>query len=373
MLLPRSCASDTPTPGRALADAAAHAEPGRAGDLGILVRLAELLRTAPAAESLAEQAIALLRGHLRAEYGAVVRFGAAGHVIVASDGLAGLPGDLTPDRLAGDLPPERLLDAWHRGRAVLCAPSFASGPPIGAVYLLAGTTGRIDADAQRLVEAVATFLGVTLDRHRLIDENRELLAARGHRETMAGMLAQDLAEAVANVGANIDRAVSSVLHEEALCRARRGTSRLAGMIEDLIDLGRLEADDLLLELRPVKLASLISDAVIRWSDGADRKAVRLVVPGLSRGACTLDQRLIDRVLDNLISSALRNAPEGSAVTLSAEEVGAEVWIAVRDHAADLSSRGLGLRFCALVARAHGGRVFVDSRSGGDRYVLALPR
>ncbi len=142
------------------------------------------------------------------------------------------------------------------------------------------------------------------------------------------------------------------------------------------------------------------NAVVRSAEGMTRitghRIQAGVEPGL--GSVDIDANLITRLLQNLVDNAMKYAPKGSRVLLSASRLaGGGVRLVVSDAGpgvpedqrelifeayARLSqtdnthqrvSRGLGLAFCRLAARAHGGEIRCDAGpEGGARFVAELP-
>jgi signal transduction histidine kinase/CheY-like chemotaxis protein len=175
---------------------------------------------------------------------------------------------------------------------------------------------------------------------------------------------------------------------------QRGGQHLLSLVNDVLDLARVEAGRLDLQPETVDIAHAITEAVNGVRPLADRKSLALeadVIPAV----LTLDRGRLRQILYNLISNAIKYTPEGGSVRVRASQAGGEFRIAVVDtgvgiapeeHAAvfeefkqvgDPNERqpgsGLGLAVTKRLAEAHGGRIELESARGqGSTFTLVLP-
>jgi signal transduction histidine kinase/HPt (histidine-containing phosphotransfer) domain-containing protein len=183
-------------------------------------------------------------------------------------------------------------------------------------------------------------------------------------------------------------------------RQRGALTYLAGaatamieMVSGILDVSRLEADELPLELGDHDLAAL-TEAAVRLAAASPETPLELDLDPEVRVRC--DGQLLRRVLLNLVSNAVKYAPKGTVVTLGGGFDGEWARLRVQDRGpgipAELHGRifdkfaqaeegsqripyssGLGLTFCRLVVDKHGGRIGVDSQPGqGTTFWLTLP-
>jgi len=167
-------------------------------------------------------------------------------------------------------------------------------------------------------------------------------------------------------------------------------TRLALMVDDLLELGRTHALALHIQCTPVDVRALVSDAVAaaRGRSGATR--VLLLAPAAALRAVVDAQRL-RQALDNLLDNAVRHARAEVRVELSADAAD-ELVLVVEDDGTGIDpellpriydafsqgsdragSAGVGLSTVRAIAEAHGGGISVGaSRSGGARFTLRLP-
>jgi signal transduction histidine kinase len=175
------------------------------------------------------------------------------------------------------------------------------------------------------------------------------------------------------------------------------SERLSRLVEQLLDLSRLESGDVPLDLRPVEIGPLAAEVLSEIEVARARAgvAVEVRVPeGLPPAMA--DRERIHQVLFNLVDNALRFTPPGGRVTLSAEAQGRAVRVRVEDtgvgippeHLPYLFERfyradaarsrgdggtGIGLAICRSVVEAHGGRIWAESEPGrGSAFTFELP-
>jgi signal transduction histidine kinase len=184
------------------------------------------------------------------------------------------------------------------------------------------------------------------------------------------------------------------IHEQALA--------LSAFLNDMLIMAKMESGRLILNLATVHINKLIDQVEQSHSAVARLKKVKLVsdLPLADRGL-KLDPNLFQRVLDNLISNAVKFSPPGGQVVIRLEYLeatassGSKVRITVLDEGpgipeayrdrifdkfeiVDLIQReeieqiGIGLAFCKLVVEAHGGRIFVmPNEPSGSAFVIEI--
>jgi PAS domain S-box-containing protein len=172
-------------------------------------------------------------------------------------------------------------------------------------------------------------------------------------------------------------------------------SQLGGLIDDLLDISRLEAKRALaLSLAPIDIVQLVNEALLPFAETAPRHVIRVEnihpCPPVMADSCRIGQ-----VLRNLLSNAVKYSPQGGDITLSAELVPGYLIIRVKDegmgmtaeqqshlfekfYRADASNTavtgtGLGLTICKLIVELHKGKIWADSQPGvGTTFYFSLP-
>jgi PAS domain S-box-containing protein len=172
---------------------------------------------------------------------------------------------------------------------------------------------------------------------------------------------------------------------------------LLSLINDILDLSKIEAGRMELELSEFSLAAAIERAVSLVKERAQRHAVRLqidIAPGVAN-LCA-DERKVKQMLLNLLSNAVKFTPEGGSVTVSAQSQSSHIQIRVRDTGVGISPQdqavlfqefkqvgsdaarkaegtGLGLALTKRFVELHGGEITLASQPGkGSTFTVTLP-
>ncbi len=182
--------------------------------------------------------------------------------------------------------------------------------------------------------------------------------------------------------------------QELLQAAHEDVGRLDQLVENLLDLTKIEAGRIDMKFETVSIGELFEDVhsifAVQFQDKGVELNVRLPDSGL---ACRMDPEKIEWVLTNLLANALRYTDPGGRVEVSAERMGQWVSVSVGDTGAGIPSEyqsrifdqfvqldsrrgggaGLGLALSREIVRAHGGAIWVDSEPGkGSLFTFTLP-
>ena len=253
-----------------------------------------------------------------------------------------------------------------------------------------------------LLARVRSLLRLKSARDELENSYRRLQAMERLKDDLMKMIVHDLKSPLTAILATLEMAVDGdfgALSEEqdrVLADAhQRGGDALA-LIDDLLELTRLEDSHLVLDLRTVAVGELLKEVADAWRVRVEQQGAHLVVQEVDGLALQADVHLLTRVFSNLIGNALRHAgsgvtihlkarpssePGGVTFTVSDDGVGispAHHEIVFRKFSAlskpgPRSTSGLGLTFCKLAVEAHGGRIWLESRDGeGSAFHILLP-
>ncbi len=164
----------------------------------------------------------------------------------------------------------------------------------------------------------------------------------------------------------------------------RVASRMASMIDDLVDGARYESRQLRLDLEAVDLGAFLGEVLQRMSSVLPCERIDLQISG-ERPSVRADPARLERIVVNLLSNALRYSPKATRVALRVEPAGDRVVLAIVDHgpgvadedrqhlfqpyrrgrsAVGTSGVGLGLHSTQILVRAHGGTIQLQGTPGG---------
>jgi signal transduction histidine kinase len=253
----------------------------------------------------------------------------------------------------------------------------------------------------------AVWLGRSLAREIVWEREarvREQQAEHSRRRMLA-WLSHDLRTPVSGVLAMSEALEDGIVERPEEVKGYGGlirseTNRLAGMIDDLFELARIDAGDLKLELEPVPVADVLRSAVQASRASASSRGVRLEVdvPADVTQALGEGPALV-RVVRNLLGNAIRHTPADGVVTVAAGREDGEVWLRVEDtcggipahdlpHVFDAAFRGtsareseqdgdptgagMGLTIAHGLVDAQHGSIGVRNLGEGCRFEVRLP-
>jgi two-component system, OmpR family, sensor histidine kinase KdpD len=270
---------------------------------------------------------------------------------------------------------------------------------VGTIYL-EGTTERSARTRRRLLPALASLLGVAIDRERLAREAYEAEALRRSDAMKTALLravSHDLRSPLMAILTSAGALVHGDLSLEAADRRELGETilgeaeRLDRLVSNLLDLSRLQAGAVNREPE----IWTIEDLVLQALDGVEAAGGRIEVSLPENTASVrVDVHQVERVVANLVENALHYSPPSESVHIQVSESASEVLVRVVDRGPGIAPEeterifepfqrgsrtggvrgaGLGLAIARGFAEANDGRLWVESRSGqGATFVLALP-
>jgi two-component system sensor histidine kinase KdpD len=278
-------------------------------------------------------------------------------------------------------------------------PLSVAGRTVGSIALEGERRGSEKA-RRRLLPALASMLGVAVDRERL---QEEALAAEALRRSDAiktavlRAVSHDLRSPLmaittsAGTLARFDSSIDDDDRRELLETILAESDRLDRLVSNLLDLSRLQAE----AATPEPELNALDDLVVRALAEVGEAGVRIDVTTPDESPTVrVDAHQIERVLVNLIENALKYSPPDERVAVQVGSTQTEALVRVVDRgpgvpAGDLErifepfqrgaagtgarGAGLGLAIAKGFAEANGARVWAESRPGqGSTFVLALP-
>jgi signal transduction histidine kinase len=252
----------------------------------------------------------------------------------------------------------------------------------------------------RLAEAfnqMAAQLERAAEKEQALDQARRNLVA---------WASHDLRTPLTSLRVMIDALKDEVVDDPAtvaryLQQSQAEINRMSHLIDDLFEMAQLEAGYQDLVMQWIDLADLVSDTLESFAARADSQGISLngVVDPAIDLVCAAPEKL-SRILDNLISNALRYTPQNGTISITAKSKGGSVLVEVADSGSGIDledlphifdpfyrgeksrsrdkkteeSVGLGLSIVKGLVEAHGGEIWVNSDPGqGTTFSFSIPK
>jgi signal transduction histidine kinase len=273
-------------------------------------------------------------------------------------------------------------------KSMLGVPLLVSGEVIGVLHVGTLTYRKFRRDDVELLSLVAERVALATERARL---HEEVLMLDQLKANFVAVASHELRTPAASVYGALATAVERrdeldpEMREQLLQVAYEQGDRLCKLLEQLLDLSRLDARGLRVDPEPLVLHSVLSK--IAADNVSNGELVRVDVP--ADLAVIADPLIIDRVVSNLLVNALRYGEppivigvevRDRHVRISVEDRGTGVPEDLRERLFDRFERGddahgtgLGLSIARAYARAHGGDLVYEPIDGRSRFELLLPR
>ncbi|HAF96418.1 MAG: hypothetical protein A2X34_06670 [Elusimicrobia bacterium GWC2_51_8] len=174
----------------------------------------------------------------------------------------------------------------------------------------------------------------------------------------------------------------------------RASFRLLGMINNILDIAKMEAGKMELKLTSVNLNEMGQRVIELMESMGQRKNIKFVLEAERTVTLKADSGLMERMFTNLIGNAIKFAPENGVITLGLEEGEGQVTAFVQDTGDGVpleyldkifekfeqvtgqkaGGTGLGLTICKHIAAAHLGRIWAESEPGkGSKFIFTVPK
>jgi signal transduction histidine kinase len=254
--------------------------------------------------------------------------------------------------------------------------------------------------------SAALLAGTLAERQKTTAEhlqtaNERLLESEDLRDNLTHMIIHDLRNPITAVMGGLDllrMMLSGSINEDQLRlleTSRRSSEKLLNLVNDILDINKMEAGKLKLSVHPVDINQMLEEnaEAVRVLTELEGQYLHLdLSTSLPEVIC--ERRLISRVVGNLLSNAIKHTPDGGSITISSRvqdedhiaisvaDTGYGIPVEYREHLFEKFSQakgeeqrgtGLGLTFCRMTVEAHGGEIWVESEvNKGSTFTFTLP-
>jgi signal transduction histidine kinase/HAMP domain-containing protein len=294
----------------------------------------------------------------------------------------------------------------HGYRSVVAVPLLFEQQILGALVVWGKETGSFPPEVVDLLQTFANQSVLAIQNARLYREigakSRQLEVASQHKSEFLANMSHELRTPLnAVIGFSevlIDRMFGELneKQEEYLKDIYASGTHLLSLINDILDLSKIEAGRMELELTDFHLPTAIDNALMLVRERAGRRSIALHTSIDNRfGHIQADERKVRQVVLNLLSNAIKFTPEGGRIEVGAQPKDRFIEVSVSDTgvgiapedqeavfeefrqvgaaAKKVEGTGLGLTLCRKFVELHGGRIWVKSEIGvGSTFTFTIP-
>ncbi|MGH1397207.1 MAG: response regulator [Trichormus sp.] len=285
------------------------------------------------------------------------------------------------------------LPGKQPARSLMVVPLVADGKCIGSITLTEGSKTRrwLSSDIE-LAKTVAAQAAIAVQQSRLYQKTREqaerLLELDKQKTEFFQNISHEFRTPITLIQGPLESAVSTGegLSYDQSAIALRNSRRLLRLVNQLLDLQRLDAGRMQPSFRPSDLVEFVSQIVESFRPYCEKKSLELVSDFSECPTVYLDMEKFDKVVYNLLSNAMKFTPEGGTITVKVKTVAHRCLLQVQDTGIGIAQAqiphlferfrqaegsenrsyegsGLGLALVKELVEVHGGQVTVESVYG----------
>ncbi len=276
----------------------------------------------------------------------------------------------------------------------LYVPLPALGETVGALAVKPIDPGRLFSTEQvNLLEALAHQTALAVASDRLTDENQRIRLQEENeriRSSLLSSVSHDLRTPLAAITGSAttllkeDKSLDASARRDLLENIREEADRLGRLVNNLIEMTRLESGPVELHKELHDLEDVVGSAIARMEDHLGARQIVTALPS-DLPMVPMDAMLIEQVLVNIIENAIKYAPGSSPIEIGAEARNGRLTVKVSDRGPGIPPEdldrlfdkfyrgrlhgaaggvGLGLAICKAIVDAHGGSIWAANRAGG---------
>ncbi|MBN1593435.1 MAG: GAF domain-containing protein, partial [Candidatus Coatesbacteria bacterium] len=294
--------------------------------------------------------------------------------------------------------------------SVICIPLIPTDTPIGVISLYFQDMRRLQPEEYELLQIASRTAAIALQR-AMLDElllkeevSRRALEEVSHLKTeFVSLVSHELRTPLTSIQGYVRLILAghtgefNQVQSEFLGTVARNTDRLVALVDDLLDISRIESGRLELVVEPIQVADIIRAEVDSIKSQAEEKQINIITdvePGLPR--VRADSHRLGQVVSNLLSNAVKYSPDNTTVKIIANKISKNVLVKVIDSGIGIAPEersklfqrfyrgdsdfvrstwgtGLGLAITHHLVEMHGGKVWVESEKGhGSTFTFSIP-
>ncbi len=310
----------------------------------------------------------------------------------------------------GVYPIEAVVAAESGYLSLMCVPLESRGRVIGCLNFRSRPADSFGEKDLLAAQEIADHLAVVVEHtilHQKAEESADALRrlnvqceqANRHKTEFLANLSHELRTPLNAILGGSELLADGVLGDlnekqtEYIHDINESGEHLLSLINDVLDLSKVEAGRLELQPEHFGLRSLMESSARIVRERASRKSIDFrVEPPEDEVVMEADQRKVKQIVYNLLSNAVKFTPEGGSVTFTGRRIGDEIVLSVEDTGPGIpedyrerifdefvqvpgtqDGTGLGLSICKRFVELHGGRLWLETEVGrGSAFYVALP-
>lgn len=283
-------------------------------------------------------------------------------------------------------------------------------PEVSTTILAARATGLTITTVTMGVLFLALLLVIrradvilTARTRELENAYTDLRRAENLREDMTSMIVHDLRNPITSISASLELLEKQTPPEPDTPSSRftkiakNAARKTLHLVDDILTVSKFESGTLQLNRERASFAQIIGQVIEGFQGQSEAEEKQIKFVGSVSLTAVLDKALIARVLDNLISNALKYTDEGTGqIEICTRQENQKIYVSVKDNGEGIPDEykififdkfkqaptnnqnprkgtGLGLTFCQMVIETHGGEIWVeDADGGGSEFIFWLP-